>query len=66
MHQQRVTNTYKINRTAQNKSETSAPYTMIYFGINHKKKNLLAFASRFYKNPRYEIKFVLLFLLYRE
>ena len=39
MHQQRVTNTYKINTTAQTKSETSAPYTMTYFGINHKKKH---------------------------
>ena len=38
MHQQRVTNTYKINTTAQTKAETSAPYTMTYFGINPKKK----------------------------
>ena len=43
MHQQRVTNTYKINTTAQTKSETSAPYTMTYFGINHKKKNIKPF-----------------------
>jgi hypothetical protein len=44
MHQQRVTNTYKINTTAQTKSETSAQYTMTYFGINHK-KNIKPFGT---------------------